>query len=117
MNEKLLAELRQIAEVRLDEPLARHVTFGVGGPAVVYVIAEAEEQLRLAYAAARSARESVFVFGSGSNILVGDGGVRGVTIENKTNGVEGPSQNGAGFKMRVASGVSFAALARRMASQ
>jgi UDP-N-acetylmuramate dehydrogenase len=116
MNPELLEKLRGLAEVRLDEPLSRHVTFGVGGPADVYLIAETEDQLRRAYALAKSAGEPVFIFGSGSNILVGDGGVRGLTIENRTSAVEGPSQNGAGFKARVASGVSFAALARRLAA-
>jgi UDP-N-acetylmuramate dehydrogenase len=116
MKEELVAKLRDIAEVRLDEPIGRHVTFGVGGPADVYFIAENENQLRLAYSLARNAGEPVFIFGSGSNILVGDGGVRGLTIENRTNAVEGPLPNGAGFRARVASGVSFAALSRRMAN-
>jgi UDP-N-acetylmuramate dehydrogenase len=116
MNDRLLQQLREIAEVRLDEPLGRHVTFGVGGPADAYLIAENEDQLRQAYSLARQAGEPVFIFGSGSNILVGDGGVRGLTIENRTSAVEGPSPNGAGFRARVASGVSFAALSRRMAN-
>src|SRR5439155_1527470 len=47
---------------------------------------------------------------------IGDGGVRGLTIENRTSQVEGPSPNGAGLRARVASGVSFAALARRLSS-
>jgi UDP-N-acetylmuramate dehydrogenase len=115
MNEALVAELRAIAEVKTDEPLSRHTTFGVGGPADVYVIARTEDELRMSYAAARKHGAPVFVFGSGSNVLVGDGGVRGVTIENRTSHVDGPSRNGAGFKVRVASGVSFATLARRMA--
>jgi UDP-N-acetylmuramate dehydrogenase len=116
MTPELLEKLRGLAEVRLEEPLSRHVTFGVGGPAEVYLIAETEDQLREAYALAKAAGEPVFIFGSGSNVLVGDGGVRGLTIENRTSAVEGPSQNGAGFKARVASGVSFAALARRLAA-
>lgn len=116
MNEKLLQRIRDIAEVRLDEPIGRHVTFGVGGPADAYLIAENEEQLRLAFSLAKSAGEPVFIFGSGSNILVGDGGVRGLTIENRTSEVDGPSPNGAGFRARVASGVSFAALARRLSN-
>jgi len=116
MKETLLTELRNIAVVRMDEPLSRHVTFGVGGPADLYLIAENEDQLRLAYAAARRHGVAVFIFGSGSNILVGDGGVRGLTIENRTADVDGPSPNGAGFWVRVASGVSFAALARRLSS-
>jgi UDP-N-acetylmuramate dehydrogenase len=116
MNSELVERLRRLAEVKLNEPLARHVTFGVGGPADVYLIANTEDQLRLAYSLARKAGEPVFIFGSGSNVLVGDGGVRGLTIENRTDRVESPSPNGAGFKTRVASGVSFAALARRMSS-
>jgi UDP-N-acetylmuramate dehydrogenase len=116
MNEAFLTELREIATVRIDEPLSRHVTFGVGGPADAYLIAESEDQLRLAYAAAKRRLMPVFIFGSGSNILVGDGGVRGLTIENRTSEVGGPSPNGAGFWVRVASGVSFAALARRLSS-
>jgi UDP-N-acetylmuramate dehydrogenase len=116
MNRELMERLRDLAEMRVDEPLARHVTFGVGGPADIYLIAETEDQLRLGYSLARKAGEPVFIFGSGSNVLVGDGGVRGVTIENRTNRIEGPSPNGAGFKARVASGMSFAALARRLSS-
>jgi len=114
MNEAFLAELRQVTPVRLNEPLSRHTTFGVGGPADAYVVARTEEQLRTAYAIARKHAVPVFIFGAGSNVLVGDKGVRGLTIENRANQVEGPSQNGAGFRVRAASGVSFAALARRL---
>ncbi|MGH7897614.1 MAG: UDP-N-acetylmuramate dehydrogenase [Candidatus Binatia bacterium] len=102
--------------MKTKEPLGRHVTFGAGGPAEIYLVAETEDQLRSSYAVAKAAGVPVFVFGSGSNILVGDGGVVGVTIENRTSEIEGPSQNGAGFKVRAASGVSFATLARRMAA-
>jgi UDP-N-acetylmuramate dehydrogenase len=116
MNENFLQELREVAPVRLDEPLARHTTFGVGGPADAYVPADTEDHLRLSYATARRHGVPVLIFGSGSNVLVGDRGVRGLTIENKTSAVEGPSPNGAGFRVRVASGVSFAALARRLSA-
>jgi UDP-N-acetylmuramate dehydrogenase len=115
MTDGYLDHLRDLGEVRLDESLARHVTFGVGGPADIFFVARTEDQLRGAFALARSHGLPVFVFGSGSNILVGDGGIRGLTIENRTDSIEGPAQNGAGLKVRVASGVSFAALARRMA--
>jgi UDP-N-acetylmuramate dehydrogenase len=116
MNPELIDRLRELGPVHANEPLARHVTFGVGGPADLYFAAKTENDLRQAFTLARSQRVPVFVFGSGSNILVGDLGVRGLTIENRTDAIEGPSQNGAGFKVRVASGVSFATLARRMAA-
>ncbi len=116
MNDEFLSQLRQLAPVRLDEPMSRHVTFGVGGPADVYLAARTEDELRTAYAIARKHGVPVFIFGAGSNILVGDGGLRGLTIENRTSQIEGPSPNGAGFRVRVASGVSFAALARRLST-
>jgi UDP-N-acetylmuramate dehydrogenase len=109
-----LADLRAVLPVKLNEPLSRHTTFGTGGPADAYAVPRTEEQLRQAFAIARKHLVPVFIFGSGSNVLVGDGGVRGLTIENRTNQVEGPAQNGAGFKIHVASGVSFAGLARRL---
>jgi len=116
LTNEFLDRLRELGEVHLDEPLARHVTFGVGGPADAFFVALTEDQLRGGFALARSNDVPVFIFGSGSNVLVGDGGVRGLVIENRTDAIVGPAQNGAGLKVRVASGVSFAALARRMAN-
>jgi UDP-N-acetylmuramate dehydrogenase len=116
MNAELVSELSKVAPVKLDEPMSRHTTFGVGGPADVYMAVKTEEQLRMSFAAARRNGAEVFIFGSGSNILVGDGGIRGVVIENQNSEVIGPERNGDGYKIRVGSGMSFAALARRLAS-
>ncbi len=114
MNEQFLAQLRQVAPVRLDEPISRHTTFGVGGPADAYLAADSEDHLRRAMRAAHRQGIPLFILGSGSNILVGDSGIRGLVIENRTSAVEGPAPNGAGYKVRAASGISFAALARRL---
>jgi len=116
MNDVLIAELRKVAPVKLDEPMSRHTTFGVGGPTDVFMAVKNEEQLRSAFAAAKRHGAEVFIFGSGSNILVGDGGIRGVVIENQNSEVVGPERNGQGYKVRVGSGMSFASLARRLAS-
>jgi len=115
MNESFLDELRALGPVLTNEPLARHTTFGIGGPADVYFAAHDEEQLRGALRAAHKHSLPVFILGAGSNVLFLDGGIRGLVIENATDQVEGPLANGAGLKVRVASGVSFAAVARRLA--
>ncbi len=114
MKEPFLAELKALGRVLVDEPLSRHTTIGIGGPADAYFAARSEEQLRGALRAARGHDVPVFILGAGSNVLVMDGGVRGLVIENATDQVEGPVPNGAGFKVRAASGVSFAALSRRL---
>jgi UDP-N-acetylmuramate dehydrogenase len=116
MNEELVAELRKVAPARLDEPMSRHTTFGVGGPADIYMAVKTGEQLRMAYAAGKRHKVPVFVFGSGSNILVGDGGFRGLVIENQNTELAGPEKNGSGYKIRVGSGMSFSTLARRLAA-
>ena len=115
MNEAFLTELRAMGPILLDEPLSRHTTIGIGGPADVYFAARTEEQLRAALRAARGHGVPMFILGAGSNVVVLDGGVRGLVIENATDQVEGPVPNGAGFKVGAASGVSLAALARRLA--
>lgn len=65
-----------------NEPLARHTTFRIGGPAEYFVRAHSREEL-IAYAReGRKRTLPVFVLGNGSNILVADAGIRGLVIEN-----------------------------------
>ncbi len=114
--DELIAELRAIAPVRLGEPLSRHVTFGIGGPADVFVTARNADELAAVVVAARRVDASIFILGSGSNILVGDAGIRGVVIDNqaKATRIEG---SGDAFVVRAESGTSLAALARSLARQ
>ena len=107
--ETLATKLGARADVRRDEPLWKHTTFGVGGPADVYAIVRDSEALRAAARLARDLQVPWFVLGSGSNIVVADGGIRGLVIDNRANQEEalGPT------KFRLGSGVSFAAFARK----
>ena len=102
--------------MRLNEPLSRHTTFGVGGPADAYVVAEDAEQLARIVLACREHDAPWFVLGSGSNILVGDGGIRGVVIENRARALTGPEPGEHGSAVfRAESGASFAGVARSLA--
>jgi UDP-N-acetylmuramate dehydrogenase len=119
MDEEFLTEVRArgaSVPARLDEPMARHTTFGIGGPADCYAVAATEEDLLTLTDIAHRHDVPFFVLGSGSNILVGDGGIRGLVIENRHTAWEEPVPQAAdSFRLRVASGASFAALARRLA--
>lgn len=66
--------------VRADEPLAKRTTLRVGGPADVYVEPTSDEDLALVLDLCARNQEPVFILGRGSNLLVRDGGVRGVVI-------------------------------------
>jgi UDP-N-acetylmuramate dehydrogenase len=65
-----------------EEPLAKHTSLRLGGPADLFVRVTSEEDLRGAVAVARQHELPVFVLGGGTNLLVADKGIRGVVIEN-----------------------------------
>lgn len=62
----------------LHEPLARHSSFGVGGPADLWLSVETREELRELVSMCAQRRWPLLVVGSGSNILYADAGVRGI---------------------------------------
>jgi UDP-N-acetylenolpyruvoylglucosamine reductase len=66
--------------LRRDEPLARRTTLRVGGPADLYVEPACEEDLAQALKVCAEHDARFFVLGRGSNLLVKDGGFRGVVI-------------------------------------
>jgi UDP-N-acetylenolpyruvoylglucosamine reductase len=66
--------------LRRDEPLGRRTTLRVGGPADIYVEPAGEEELAAVTDLARVHGVPVFVLGRGSNLLIRDGGIRGVVV-------------------------------------
>lgn len=106
-----------------NEPMARHVTWRAGGHAQrVYIPADLED-LRLLLQAIPE-QEPVHMVGLGSNLLVRDGGVRGVvvllhgvlkrlSIESRTNGIsEAPPEMGECGLLYAESGVASPKVAR-----
>ncbi|NGP44342.1 UDP-N-acetylmuramate dehydrogenase [Bacillaceae bacterium SIJ1] len=79
----LAAELEQIenASVRQDEPLSKHTTIRIGGPAEWFVIPHSIEALKQTVAVAKAHQAPIFVIGRGSNLLVPDEGLSGVVIK------------------------------------
>lgn len=66
--------------IRRDEPLAKHTTLRVGGPADFYVEPGNEEDLASVVKFCGEREMCFFILGRGSNLLVRDGGFRGVAI-------------------------------------
>jgi UDP-N-acetylenolpyruvoylglucosamine reductase len=64
--------------IRRSEPMAKHTTLRVGGPADVYVEPASEADLAVIVKFCRARGCPLFVMGRGSNLLVRDGGFRGV---------------------------------------
>jgi UDP-N-acetylmuramate dehydrogenase len=72
------------ATIRFNVPLAQYNTFAVGGPADVFHRIDSCGELERAFIIARQLAIPVFILGSGSNILVRDGGFRGIVLHNRT---------------------------------
>jgi UDP-N-acetylenolpyruvoylglucosamine reductase len=66
--------------LRRDEPMARHTTLRVGGPADVYAEPATENELAAILRFCGGHGVKFFILGRGSNLLVRDGGFRGVVI-------------------------------------
>ncbi|MBI2903585.1 MAG: UDP-N-acetylmuramate dehydrogenase [Candidatus Methylomirabilis oxyfera] len=78
LRERLQDVIR--GHILIEEPLCRHTYFRIGGPAEVMVYPADVEDLKVLLAVARDESVPVLVLGSGSNMLVLDGGVEGVVI-------------------------------------
>jgi UDP-N-acetylmuramate--alanine ligase len=76
--EKLRAIVGETAEVRLYEPLSKHTTLRVGGPAQFWVEPQSEKAFAELIRFCRNENLPLFAMGRGSNLLVRDGGIRGV---------------------------------------
>src|SRR5450432_3844654 len=78
--EKLKEIVGAEGEVRLSEPLAKHTTLRVGGPAQFWVEPRTEAAFADLIQFCRRENLPIFVIGRGSNLLVLDGGIRGVVV-------------------------------------
>ncbi len=103
---------------RADEPLARHGTFGVGGPADAWVSIVQEDALeRLATLAAQRDWPLMLV-GNGTNVLYADAGARGIVARMQmTQWSLEPLEDAERVRLRAGAGVSLPKLVNDLAAQ
>ncbi len=68
-------------QVLLDEPMSRHTTFRIGGPADYFVVPRSTDEIKDTIEICKNAQVPYYILGNGSNLLVGDKGYRGVVIQ------------------------------------
>ena len=78
--EKLKAVVGEEADVCLYEPLSKHTTLRVGGPAQFWIEPQTEKAFAELIRFCRAENLPLFAMGRGSNLLVRDGGIRGVVV-------------------------------------
>jgi len=80
---EIFEKLPFIGEVKFDEPMARHTSIGIGGPAEVMVFPEDVVSLKNLLITARERGILIFVIGSGTNLLIRDSGISGIAVSLK----------------------------------
>lgn len=84
MNLKFYNRIKEIIEenrIYVDEPMKKHTTFRVGGPADYFVVPRTKEEVKELISVCKEFDMPYYVLGNGSNLLVGDKGYRGVIIQ------------------------------------
>lgn len=79
----LFNEFYDINDIKIDEKLSEYVNFKVGGPADILLIPNSKEQVIKSIKICKENNIPFYLIGKGSNILVRDGGFRGVVLSLK----------------------------------
>ena len=93
--------------ILLNEPMSKHTSFKIGGPADMLVIINNLEELKYAVEISKKYKLPITCIGNGSNLLVKDKGTRGVTIKLNLKGIEINNE-----EIQVEAGVPLPILAR-----
>ena len=76
-----LCTITKQENVMKDEPMKKHTTFRIGGPADYFVTPESKEEIQAIVELKKKEEIPYSVIGNGSNLLVGDKGYRGVILQ------------------------------------
>lgn len=104
-----IAKLLPGVEILYQEPMCKHTTFRIGGPADVFVKVSGLKQLQILIPWLVQREVPYYVIGRGSNLLVGDGGYRGVILQLSDALCE---VKGNGTVIHAKGGASMAGIAR-----
>jgi UDP-N-acetylmuramate dehydrogenase len=98
--------------IRFEEPMSRHTSLGIGGPAEIFALPETVEDLRALINWSREKRLSYLVIGRGTNLLVKDGGIRGIVMKltKCLNTIEETETNTDGVLVTAMAGANLAGL-------
>ena len=84
MNVNLKQRFQEILkdhQVLEAEPMSRHTTFRIGGPADLFLVPECVQEIEKIISVCKDEKVPYFILGNGSNLLVSDKGYPGVVIQ------------------------------------
>lgn len=99
--------------IKIDEPMSKHTSFKVGGPADIFVKAVSIDDIKSVLEISKKNNLPLFIVGNGSNILVKDNGIRGIVLKIELKDYEIKKENND-FIIRTQSGVMLGFLAQKL---
>lgn len=106
----LFQEFMDADRILLEEPMEKHTTFRIGGPADYVLQPASAEEVRKAVDVCRRHRIPWFIMGNGSNLLVSDQGYRGAVIQLYRNMSQADVD---GCRIKAQAGTSLAGLSKK----
>jgi UDP-N-acetylmuramate dehydrogenase len=108
--DQLYDKLKEFGDVKINESLAKHVTFKIGGPAKLFIIVHKTEKLvsLLNYLVGEGI--PYFIVAGGSNLLLSDEGFDGLVIKISTSQPPIITPRGPGFDIDIEAGMMLGAV-------
>lgn len=115
MNIKEILEKSKLNKENLyyDEPMAKHTSFKIGGPADVFIKVDNIEELKETLDLSKQNQIPLTIIGNGSNLLVTDKGIRGITAKLNLKDIEIKNENNKQI-IKVDAGVPVGLLAQKL---
>lgn len=99
-------------KIKIKEPMCKHTSFKIGGPADIFIYVNTEEELKKIIDIASKEKCPIFILGNGTNLLVKDKGIRGIVLKLEFNNIKVNEENktmdiGASVDIKEASKVAM----------
>lgn len=112
MDIKKIQKLIPKENIYINEPMSKHTSFKIGGPAECFIKVKNIEQLRNILEYAKKENIKLTIIGNGSNILVSDQGIQGIVLKIDIEKLEEKIEDEK-IILTVGSGVKLGALAQK----
>lgn len=109
--QNLLQEKLGKEKVLLEEPMAKHTSFKIGGPAQFYITVTTVEELVFVKGLAKQEKIPFMIIGNGTNLLVKDGGIKGFVVKLQMKQIKQEEKEGKIY-LTAQAGVPLAFLAQ-----
>ena len=112
MNITEIQNLIPKENIYINEPMSKHTSFKIGGPAECFIKIKTIEQLKDILKYAQKGKIPLTIIGNGSNLLVLDDGIKGIVLKIEIEKICQDIENGI-ILLTVGSGIKLGALAQK----